>query len=167
MIVYFIILSCSFSEEEDEIIMLVDSCDAIKNKFAVLSFLLNRYRELIYKRNISLKMKPLRGGEFNFFTNWIYIYYTYVYFFLSDYIFWDIYKLQKLFTAILLETNTKNWNDLKDIKINRDTWKKISKHFDDTINHEKCQTQWNFLKTRLFCKTSIKYSTFKVIVLEL
>lgn len=66
-----------------------------------------------------------------------------------------------------METNTENWNDLKDIKIKQDTWKKISKHFDENINYEKCQTQWNFLKTRLFCKTPIKYSTFKVIVLEL
>lgn len=54
----------SFSEEEDEIIMIVDSCEAIKNKFVVLSFLLNRYREQIYKRKLSLKMKPLRGSEF-------------------------------------------------------------------------------------------------------
>lgn len=59
---YFI--SYSFSEEEDEIIMIVDSCEAIKNKFAVLSFILNRCREQIYKRKLSLKMKPLRGSEF-------------------------------------------------------------------------------------------------------
>lgn len=66
---YFILYS--FSEEEDEIIMIVDSCEAIKNKFAVLSFLLNRYRELIYKRKISLKMKPLRGSELNFFSYYV------------------------------------------------------------------------------------------------
>jgi len=45
----------SFSEEEDQLIMKVDKCDAIKNKFSVLSLILNRTRLQLYRRHEVLK----------------------------------------------------------------------------------------------------------------
>jgi len=45
----------SFSEDEDQLIMKVDECDAIKNKFSVLSLILNRTRLQLYRRHEVLK----------------------------------------------------------------------------------------------------------------
>jgi len=45
----------SFSEEEDQLIMKVDECGAIKNKFFVLSLILNRTRLQLYRRHDILK----------------------------------------------------------------------------------------------------------------
>lgn len=46
--------------------MIVDNCDVIKNKISLLTTLLNRSKGQIFRRIHSLKMKPLRGGKFNF-----------------------------------------------------------------------------------------------------
>lgn len=40
--------------------MKVDNCDAIKNKYSVLSFILNRTRLQLYRRLNSLKLIPFR-----------------------------------------------------------------------------------------------------------
>lgn len=47
-----------FKDEEDQIIMKVESCKVIKNKYAVLNLILNRSRKQLYRRLRSLKMKP-------------------------------------------------------------------------------------------------------------
>lgn len=44
--------------------MKIHNCAAIKNKFSVLSMILKRTRLQIYRRLHSLKMEPLRKGEF-------------------------------------------------------------------------------------------------------
>lgn len=55
LFIYYISLFYSFSEEEDQLIMKVDKCDAIKNKFSVLSLILNRTRLQLYRRLEVLK----------------------------------------------------------------------------------------------------------------
>lgn len=52
-----------FNKEEDQIIMKLDRCKVIKNKFAVLSLTLNRSRKQLYRRLQSLKMKSSCGSS--------------------------------------------------------------------------------------------------------
>lgn len=42
--------------------MKIDNCDVIKNKFSILSMILNRTRLQLYRRLHTLKMEPLRKG---------------------------------------------------------------------------------------------------------
>lgn len=66
----------------------------------------------------------------------------------------------------MLETNTDDWKSLKNLKIKKKTWIRIANCFSEPISYEKLQRQWYFLSTMLFCETPIRYSTFKLKLLE-
>lgn len=146
--------------------MRVENCDAIKNKFAVLSLILNRTRLQLYRRLHTLKMQPKRGSELNY--NFFFCFYVaHTFCFLLEHIRWTIDNRQELFTNILLETNTDDWRDLKNTLIKKETWIKIAECFSKSVSYEKCRTQWKFLSTMLFCETPITYSVFKLNILNL
>ncbi|KAL5234936.1 hypothetical protein ACI65C_002346 [Semiaphis heraclei] len=134
-----------FSEEEDQLIMKVDKCDAIKNKFSVLSLILNRTRLQLYRRLEVLKNQHNK----------------------CKIVIWDDQKRQELFTNILLETNTEHWKDLKNMTITRDVWIKIAKNLGENFTYKKVRYQWNILYTMLFCEKPILMSTFNVTVITL
>ncbi|KAL5234935.1 hypothetical protein ACI65C_002345 [Semiaphis heraclei] len=135
----------NFSEEEDQLIMKVDKCDAIKNKFSVLSLILNRTRLQFYRRLEVLKNQHNK----------------------CKIVIWDDQKRQELFTNILLETNTEHWKDLKNMTITRDVWIKIAKNLGENFTYKKVRYQWNILYTMLFCEKPILMSTFNVTVITL
>ncbi|XP_008181167.2 putative uncharacterized protein DDB_G0282133 [Acyrthosiphon pisum] len=134
-----------FSEEEDQLIIKVDKCDAIKNKFSVLSLILNRTRLQLYRRHGVLKNQHIEREKFV----------------------WDDQKRQELFTNILLETNTEHWTHLKNLTITKDIFIKIAKRLGKNITYNKVRYQWNYLYTMLFCEKPILMSTFNLTVLEL
>ncbi|XP_060878362.1 MATH and LRR domain-containing protein PFE0570w-like [Metopolophium dirhodum] len=134
-----------FSEEEDQLIIKVDKCDAIKNKFSVLSLILNRTRLQLYRRHEVLKNQHKECEKFM----------------------WDDKKRQELLTNILLETNTEHWTHLKDMIITKDILIKIAKNLGKNITYNKVRYQWNYLYTMLFCEKPILTSTFNLTVLEL
>ncbi|XP_026811205.1 LOW QUALITY PROTEIN: GATA zinc finger domain-containing protein 14-like, partial [Rhopalosiphum maidis] len=134
-----------FSEEEDQLIMKVDKCDAINNKFSVLSIILNRSRLQLYRRHEVLQNQHEKCKKF----------------------FWDDQKRQELFTNILLETNTENWKDLKNLTLKKNTLINIAKNFGDDVTYTKVRNQWNYLYTMLFCEKPIKMLTLRLNILEL
>ncbi|XP_060836629.1 protein PFF0380w-like [Rhopalosiphum padi] len=134
-----------FSEEEDQLIMKVEKCDAISNKFSVLSLILNRSRLQLYRRHGVLKNQYEKCKK----------------------IFWDDQKRQELFTNILLETNTDNWKDLKNLTLKKNTLIKIAKNLGDDVTYTKVRNQWNYLYTMLFCEKPIKMLTLRLNILEL
>lgn len=66
----------------------------------------------------------------------------------------------------MLETNTDDWRDLKDLKIKKKTWIQIANRFSELISYEKLRAQWSFLSAMLFCETPIFYSTAKLKMLQ-
>lgn len=75
--------------------------------------------------------------------------------------------MQKLFTYILLETQTNNWKDLQNMTIKKKTWISIANHLEmPNINSEQLKYQWRKLSTMLFCEKRIEYSEFKLVVLS-
>ncbi|XP_022169602.1 protein PFF0380w-like [Myzus persicae] len=135
----------SFSEEEDQLIIKVDKCDAIRNKFSVLSLILNRTRLQLYRR-----IEVLRNQHKEF-----------------KKVIWDDQKRQELFTNILLETNTEHWKHLKSLTITKDIWITIAKNLGDDFTYKKVRYQWNYLYTMLFCEKPILMSTFNLTTLKL
>uniref|UniRef100_A0A2S2QTS4 Uncharacterized protein n=2 Tax=Sipha flava TaxID=143950 RepID=A0A2S2QTS4_9HEMI len=135
----------SFREVEDRLIMQVNNCVAVRNKYTVLNLLLNRTKQQLIRRSNFIKLHPS----------------------CKERIIWNIEKRQELFSKILLETNTTNWTDLENLKIKKPTWIKVAKNFSVPISDEKVRVQWKFLSTMLFCKQPICYSTFKLNLLKL
>lgn len=80
---------------------------------------------------------------------------------------WDSHLRQELFTNILLETKTAYWKDLKSLRITKDIWIKVAENLGKDVTYDKVRYQWNYLSTMLFCKKTIKTSTFKLNTLEL
>jgi len=161
----------SFSEEEDQLIIKVDKCDAIRNKLSVLSLILNRTRLQLYR-----KIEVLRNqhkeckSELNYINTKKFILRVLVnkkYFYISLEVIWDDQKRQELFTNILLETNTEHWKHLKSLTITKDIWIKIAKNLGEDFTYEKVRYQWNYIYTMLFCEKPILTSTLKLTTLDL
>ncbi|XP_025203867.1 uncharacterized protein LOC112600780, partial [Melanaphis sacchari] len=134
-----------FSEEEDQLIMKVEECRAIQNKFCVLSLILNRSKLQLYRRHDVLKNQYKKCNK----------------------IIWDDEKRQELFTNILIETNTDNWRDLKNLTLKKKTLIKIAENLGKDVTYSKVRFQWNCLYTMLFCEKPIKMSTLRLNILEL
>jgi len=47
--------------------MKIENCDVFKNKFSILSLILNRTRLQLYRRLNTLKMRPSRCGKLHIF----------------------------------------------------------------------------------------------------
>jgi len=151
--------------------MKVDKCEAIKNKFSVLSLIINRTRLQLYRRHEVLKNQHEEcESELNQSIQKKYILSKFVnekYFFISLEFVWDHQRRQALFTSILLETNTEHWTHLKNLTITKDTLINIAKDFGENITYKKVRYQWNYLYTMLFCEKPILMSTFNLTVMEL
>ncbi|KAF0759693.1 GRIP and coiled-coil domain-containing protein PFC0235w-like isoform X2, partial [Aphis craccivora] len=135
----------SFSEEEDQLIMKVEKCDVIKRKLSVLSLILNRSRMQLYRRHGVLKNQFEKCKK----------------------VCWDDQKRQELFTNILLETNTDNWKDLKNLTLKKNTLIKIAENLGEDVTFEKVRKQWNYLYTMLFCEKPIKMLSLRLKILKL
>ncbi|XP_015372907.1 PREDICTED: uncharacterized protein LOC107168120 [Diuraphis noxia] len=134
-----------FSEEEDQLIMKVDKCDAIKNKFSVLSLILNRTRIQLYRRLEVLNDQHIKCKK----------------------LFWDDQMRQELFTKILLVTNTEHWKDLKKRTITKYEWIEIANELGENFTYKKVRYHWIYLYTMLFCEKPILMSTFNLIIMDL
>lgn len=66
MKIVMIFLVRSFCKEADKLIMLVNDCVAIRNKYTVLNLLLNRTKHQLIKRLNTLKLQPSCKGELLF-----------------------------------------------------------------------------------------------------
>lgn len=87
--------------------------------------------------------------------------------YISERIRWDKNLEQELFTNILQGTKVKNWRDLKNMTIKKETWIDISERFENSnINYERAKNYWMFLSTKLFCEKPINCSLFKLTILK-
>ncbi|XP_050537104.1 uncharacterized protein LOC126903133 [Daktulosphaira vitifoliae] len=85
----------------------------------------------------------------------------------TERIIWTDQLRQELFSSILRVTNTVKWRKLKKLKITAQTWNEIVKNFPQSINAEKARIYWDtWMKTMLFSKETLHYSSMKLSILE-
>lgn len=81
---------------------------------------------------------------------------------------WTDQLRQDLFSSILRVTKTVKWRKLKKLKITAQSWNEIAKNCPPSINAEKARIYWDtWMKTMLFSKETLHYSSMKLSILEL